>query len=253
MDKLNEELLDHLRNYYNVHGKPPKQTDFKKPGYPTLSSYYKQFGTWNKALEKAGLPTNRKNDKKFLEDVEAVIKDKGILTVREMRTEVPGFKYALKRYGNSYNELIVDLGYDPKFTTPKKVSETNEELIDMYVDFSNRIGRTATRRDIDEDDDMYSASVYSIRFGSLNKLRELADIEVIKQGGTRLYNVEYFMKIFTEVYKNHGIVTDEKLDEILVSKGTAINTAKHYFKTTKTSTIWKIVEDEIKKGDRSNE
>lgn len=56
------ELIDILVNYEKKHGKSPSATIFYQSDfYPSADTYKKRFGSWNKALEKAGLKTITKH------------------------------------------------------------------------------------------------------------------------------------------------------------------------------------------------
>lgn len=55
-----EELLNHLRRFYQEHGRPPRNIDFiNDPEYPYPKAYLREFGRWNLALKAAGLPIYR--------------------------------------------------------------------------------------------------------------------------------------------------------------------------------------------------
>lgn len=49
------ELIEKLIDYYNRFNKSPTKREFKKPNFTT---YVNHFGSWNNALEAAGLPLN---------------------------------------------------------------------------------------------------------------------------------------------------------------------------------------------------
>ena len=61
----NTELLELLRKRYSQTNKIPTQRDFNKlKNYPDSKTYYEHFGSWNKALETAGLKPNKAGSKK---------------------------------------------------------------------------------------------------------------------------------------------------------------------------------------------
>ena len=61
----NTELLELLRKRYSQTNKIPTQRDFNKlKNYPDSKTYYERFGSWNKALETAGLKPNKAGSKK---------------------------------------------------------------------------------------------------------------------------------------------------------------------------------------------
>ena len=63
-DKLNkEEMLGYLRDFYRKEGRSPNSRDFRGKGRPKgapgSSSYVEYFGSWDEALEAAGLPSKK--------------------------------------------------------------------------------------------------------------------------------------------------------------------------------------------------
>ena len=49
-------LLEFLRYFYNKEGRSPRESDFNNnPKYPTRATYWRIFGSWNNAIEVAGL------------------------------------------------------------------------------------------------------------------------------------------------------------------------------------------------------
>lgn len=52
-----DDLIRILRDFANENGRTPKMSDFRK-GSPSVSTFFAYFGTWNNALEQAGLDVN---------------------------------------------------------------------------------------------------------------------------------------------------------------------------------------------------
>ena len=115
------------------------------------------------------------------------------------------------------NELYIPADRWPKLTDfldfcgdelgrrqPKKVVESDEELIEMYKNFSKRIGakKGATMRDLEASDQIYSAGVFAVRFGSFRRLKELCGFkpeQVLEQkyskSGLTDRMLDYFHKL----------------------------------------------------------
>lgn len=54
-----EELLNYLKQFYEENGRTPEQNEFSKDNkYPHYNTYFNRFGSWNKAIEIAGLDIN---------------------------------------------------------------------------------------------------------------------------------------------------------------------------------------------------
>lgn len=58
-----EDMITHVQNWTRLIGRVPRQLDYEFGGVcggikgPSIPSIQKEFGTWNKFLEAAGLPT----------------------------------------------------------------------------------------------------------------------------------------------------------------------------------------------------
>ena len=63
----------------------------------------------------------------------------------------------------------------------KEATETDEELIQMYVELCKKLKKIATREDIDNDKEIYSSGVFAVRFGGIVKLQKLAGFDVPKR------------------------------------------------------------------------
>ena len=70
-----EELLDKLRAFYKAYGRAPSVRNF-----PGSATYEKRFGSWNAALQVAGLPINKPgfvSDEKMLTALENFHREHG--------------------------------------------------------------------------------------------------------------------------------------------------------------------------------
>lgn len=72
----------------------------------------------------------------------------------------------------NYNNALIAAGITPMNKTPEIVKETDEELLQMYVDFSNCLGQAATSRQLNESHNIYNADVFTLRFGGMLELHK---------------------------------------------------------------------------------
>ena len=65
--RSDEQLLDHLRAFADEHGRPPTATEIDEDDtLPSDTTFQRRFGSWNKAIEAAGLTP--RNSRQHSED-----------------------------------------------------------------------------------------------------------------------------------------------------------------------------------------
>ena len=104
----NEELLDKLRLFHQQHGRPPTLQEF-----PSGSTIEQRFGSWNSALEAAGLPVNKPDkipDEILLDRLRAFYNEQSrsptyaeLLGATTILTRFGGWNKALQAAGLSLN------------------------------------------------------------------------------------------------------------------------------------------------------
>ena len=131
-----------------------------------------------------------------------------------------------------------------------KVEHTNEEILEMYKEFSIEIGEDgygAKQDDVDEEFP-YKSGVLERRFKSLNEIRKILNYEVTHSGRIK-YTKEILTKILLEKYKEYGRrLTQNEMREInkkykdeKEKKLPGTGTFLCHFKTTKMSEVWEEV------------
>lgn len=139
-----EELLERLKIFEREVGRPPKVEDFKNdPKYPSLSTYIRRFGSWNSALQVAGLHTitggsNKYTAKELLEFLGKFEKEEG----RSPRAEdfinnpkYPSIRPYIDRFG-SWQKALRLVGLDIDSMVKKGILETNQQkarLAEIFV------------------------------------------------------------------------------------------------------------------------
>ncbi len=138
------ELLERLRKFEREEGRPPKAEDFKNnPKYPGLSTYIKRFGSWNDALQMAGLHTvkggsNKYTDDDLLEFLRKFEKDEGRSPKAEdfiSDPRYPSIRPYIYRFG-SWQKALKLVGLDTDSMVKKGILETNQQkarLAEIFV------------------------------------------------------------------------------------------------------------------------
>lgn len=186
-----EEMLQAIKQKAQELGKTPGRRDLAAdPAMPSIQQIKLEFGSLNEAIIAAGLSLN-----KYVVDLsdEAMLKlmhDKGITlgrapTMAEVDDDpnMPNASSYEKRFG-SYNNAVIKAGLKPndrhfgincKNQIRDKLSD--EELLQLLVDFTNRLGHTPTIAEVNGDPNMPSADVYRRRFGGYSEALIRAGLE----------------------------------------------------------------------------
>lgn len=222
----------------------------RKKGFPSESYFRKRFNlTWIEILEKIDIVPNvkRLTKKEFIEWYLRTVENKGYVPTRyELNREYPFFIFHLKKYFKNYENMCRELNIEQPAKIPDIVTETDEELLEMYMMFSENLGHPATSKELDESDEIYNSDVFAIRFGSLMELRELCGYSDFKRQRKQYTKDEIKHKLIRYYKEKGGRLTNKELSERI-----SISTVLRYFKTTKTSEVWKEIEMEIKNNQES--
>lgn len=145
----------------------------------------------------------------------------------------------------SYNNAVKLAGLEPN-AIMLTVTETDDELLEMYIDLCKRLAKVATAKDISHYL-KYSSDVFAVRFGGINNLRRLAGYEIYSFN--RKYTKSEIKNKLAEVYKRYNKrLTKRELQELSKANEEfpSISTIMRYFQTTKMNEVWEQVEKDIK-------
>lgn len=184
-----QQLLDFLKEFYELYGYVPTHRDLTNKGYPTFYAYKKHFGSFKNALIEAGLFDLREDKHQFCEeytDEELLNKLRQFMkgrdyipTYDEMRKELsPSVSTYDRRFNGVFNALKL-IGYDVDKQKEKEVKLIEQDMIEKYKKLAKMLGRTPTSRDVDrysKEGLCYAMSTYSNHFGSLYKLQILCGL-----------------------------------------------------------------------------
>ncbi|MBT7903586.1 hypothetical protein HN587_07015 [Candidatus Woesearchaeota archaeon] len=172
------ELLDYLIIFYKEQGRVPKSRDFGK-GLPGRLTYSNRFGSWNKALQKAGLNiiSVRKIGKKVTDEyIINSVREKYNKTGKSPDAKDFSSMYA-QRFG-TWNNLLRKAG----IPLSRRQDYSNNELLDILKQVSEKLGRTPKVNEFDKLDESYPKSIlYHRRFGSWNNAIKKAGLDITKE------------------------------------------------------------------------
>ena len=168
-----EYLIQVLQDYYNNHGQVPTQNLFKNnPKYPSSSTFQRRFGTWNKAIEAAGLeakrhvPRNTYTKESILEAIHKFYNLNGRAPKYDDFTKNSDYPSGdtVKEYFGSWKKGIETAGY----TTYDNTIYSKESIISSIQQFYIKNGRIPQRRDFNNTQEYPSNTTVTKYFGSWN-------------------------------------------------------------------------------------
>lgn len=166
-DYTKEELLDLLREKAKKLGRSPKIDEINSDkNMPDRDTYSRYFGTFNKALEIAGLEVKYFFRKWTKEDIIKWLRYKydelgATPGIRDFDAdpEAPAKNTARKLFGNWTNAIR-------EAKIPVKRFTSEEELIGILKRLSRKLNKTPTRYDIGKLSGLYSYNPFVRKFGS---------------------------------------------------------------------------------------
>ncbi|WP_231258602.1 homing endonuclease associated repeat-containing protein [Clostridium botulinum] len=240
-----KELLDMLKKELKRIG-TVEQIKFDKlrgENIPSTTFYRIHFNkTWIELLQEIGYTYK---DIKFIkfsrEELMKILKD----LYKELEhtpsiAELNKFGFSERQFKNlfgSWNNAITSVGLE-KNIEKIYVKETNEELLQMYINFSKKIGKSASVKDLNSNKEIYNADVFTIRFGGMTELKELAGFKTIN--GNKKYTKEKIKELLLQKFKEKG----RRLYNSEINKDKDLPCTKtvcQYFHTTKTSIVWEQI------------
>jgi len=248
----NNELLDLIRKeYYRIQ---PEECSvfFKKRDrrIPCLPNLQKRFGkTYNGILIMAGIKDDdlnfvRRNKEEYLNKLKEVTLRLGYVPSINEFISLGYTASIIKKYFGSYANAVKELGYQEyKYKTPVNVTENNQELLEMYINFSNKIGKPASGLDLSKSSAIYHSGVFVIRFGSMKNLKKEAGFKIIDKN-QEIYKKEDIKNKLIQLYKKKGgrlKVKEIKADNELPCYTTILIK----FRTTKIVEVWEEIESSI--------
>jgi len=177
-----EELLNRLKQFAVELGRPPSQNEMNASGPHAAKTYGDRFGSWNEALETAGLETgtNEPNGRPATPEDELLA---DLKSVAEIVGEAPSERsyadhgeYSVKTYCKRFggwNAALQAAGLEPNV----ELNVAEETLITALQEFAEDLSRPPTTDEMDQDGP-YTTGPYKRVFGNWNRALRRAGLEV---------------------------------------------------------------------------
>ena len=179
-----EELLGMLKRFADELGRTPTAKEVKSnPSMPDSTVYSRRFGSWNKALQVAGLQVNSHTaaDEELLEMLREFASELGRTpTIDEVivNPSMPHYSLYKKRFG-SWNNAIRMVG-DLQINRFDR-NLPDKELLDTLRNFASELGRIPRTEDVDANPSMPHHTLYERRFGGWNKALQMVGLQTNKR------------------------------------------------------------------------
>ncbi|MFW5438917.1 homing endonuclease associated repeat-containing protein [Paenibacillus apiarius] len=249
-DISDEELISMVRPLFDRIGSTKKNDYEASRGEDLPSSTYlnTRFKGWNNFLIRAGFTKDdvnlyRTSKDEYIRQIRNYVEehDGRVPTIDEWKAA--GYSGQIREIFPTFNDAIIAAGFDPNTVRSSTVTETDEELIQMYVAFSNKLGYPATYNDLLRSPDIYSPNVFTLRFGTLNDLREKAGLDTSRHGFK--YDTEELRQMLLDFKRKYGKPTVRTMRELFKKKGMPdVNTFLRHFQVTSTNKLWEKINEE---------
>lgn len=146
------EIIDAIGAHFSIHAKAPRIGDWQRasPAHPTAATVTRKFGTWNSALEAAGVPVNKYRRRWTREQVIAALQHDAASRGSSPcssdwlhKSDVNPSSKTVRRLFGSFNRGVeaAALGLPPKHFHHKD-EWTESEIINAIADEATVSGRT---------------------------------------------------------------------------------------------------------------
>jgi len=173
-----EGLLEEIRRLRSELGRSPRIDDLQKHGKFSFSPYYRVFGSWNAALEEAGLEKNTErniSDRALIEHLQDLAVELG-RTPKKQDLEYfgeRGSQVYFDRFG-SWNRALMEAGLELN----RRSSISREELIDEIMGVREFLEKTPTLNEVVAHGE-FSKSAYFSEFGNWEQALKSCGLEPI--------------------------------------------------------------------------
>lgn len=171
-----DELLTELKRLADELGHAPTVEEMKQRGKFGVSTYSKEFGSWNDALQEADLELNRRqnvDESKLLEEVSRLYDEFDRSPSADIMSRNGDFAVSTyRRVFGSWNNALREAGFD--VNNRSDIPEL--ELLNALQRLGNEVGQTPTAADM-EQQGQFGWATYEKAFGSWNTALRRAGFE----------------------------------------------------------------------------
>ncbi len=236
-----EEIINQLKDHYSRNMDISRRKFKSDLSVCNPTTVIKRFGSWTNALILAGVYTPKKvkvTEKQILDQLkEFYIKNSGISVKSFDQDKSVCGTTTVRKYFGSWNNALIKAGLREKTV---KIEYSDEELIEIYRDFSINIGRTngATHRELRELNFPCPYSLLCLRFTTLNNVRKLAGFKpkYIRKSYTK---DEIVLLLYKEYKKRKRILLKREIEAL--EDFPSITTIFRNFKTIKIEEVWEEI------------
>jgi len=194
-----EELLEHLHQLADELGKDtPTLRDMQEIGDYPESAYRNKFGSWNEAVERAGLDVNKNTDyteEELLGEVNRLAEEVGrVPDVYDLREEGKFSKCPYRQTFGGWNNALREAGYEPN----QRWEYSREELLELIYNCSIEYIKRPSYLDMREFSGV-SQMAFINEFGSWRDALEECNFRVPEEGddgGHRRTDDEILLELY---------------------------------------------------------
>ncbi len=172
-----EELLLELERLTEELSHPPTAYDMREVGRFSVSTYSNEFGSWNSALQQAGISLNKCiniPESELLTDIRRLHNELNRVPTADTIRE--GGAHSVKTYERtfgSWNNALKEAGFEVN----NRSNIPESELLDELQRLGDEIGRTPRATDM-EKEGQFGSATYATAFGSWNHALQKAEFEL---------------------------------------------------------------------------
>ena len=172
-----DELVTIMKDLGRELGRKPRLEDLRaRSDLPDPCTYQERFGTWSRALERAGFGQGprRYTKDELIERLREAGKVLGRMPKREEFGRLEGFPCpaVYTKYFGSWNKALRTAGF-----RPRRCRYSDDQLLKLLAKAAKKLGRTPRLSDVEGMDGYPHPQIYRNRFGSFRAAVQRAGLE----------------------------------------------------------------------------
>ena len=172
------EIIENLQEVADSLGTTPTASQYREHGEFTPGKVQYWFGSWNSALESAGLEPNQRtieNDEEVLQELKSWVESLDQPPTQELlEREGPYSTHVYVRIAGSFNEALKAAGVEPNRERPIPT----ESLVADFQRVATDLGHLPSRNEYNERG-RYSPTPFENNWGSWSEVKAAIDVRSI--------------------------------------------------------------------------